>query len=676
MQSRLDRLRLLFDEAVELSANDRDAFIDSSCDGDNPMRHELSSLLDAFEESGDYFDELSRGLIVPAIQAFADFDDNDDLSDDTVISNYEIIDRIGGGGMGVVYRARDVRLGRTVALKFLPARHAADPHAQSLLLAEARAASALDHPNIGVVYQVGETDSKRPFIAMAWYDGETLKELLRRRQLSMDDIVSISRQLCSALAAAHAAGIIHRDVKPANVVITVNGTAKLVDFGIAQLVDVEHSDDGTAIGTPAYMSPEQTIGERLDARTDLWSLGVLMYEMLTGRKPFAGANDKAVITAIQAGTIQPVKALRPDTPLQLVAIVERCLRKNPSERFQTANELLRAIDGSVEHNSRQHAPSQNQEAYELFLKGRSSWNERTKPKLEEALAYFRAALEKDPDFALAHSAIAETYVNMSNFEYMPADEALTRSAVAADRAIALDASLAEAYSTRGFVLASRGKLAESEASFQKSIELNPRYSWAHHYYGLLLTMLGRIDDAIAEIRNVLALDPLSLPANATLPILFSMQRRTDDARVQYQHALALSPDFPLTRYYHGSFEAGEGRFTEATDSLERALARAPGFPGVRASLAHCYMNTGRDDDAGKLIADLQAASSTERSRVNLALGYAVLGNMDLAFEMLQNARLDVPTTIEMRANPLLAGFRSDARYAELLTKHGLPPARS
>lgn len=659
----------LFGEALGRNPAERNAFIESST-SDTRLRGELNSLLDVSEESNSYFDKLSVELITPALIAASDASD-DELKIDGTVSHYEIVERIGGGGMGVVFKARDTRLGRTVALKFLPARHASDPIAHARLLAEAQAASALDHPNIGVVYEIGEANNT-PFIAMGWYDGTTLKEVIRGGSISSSEIISIAAQVTSALSAAHAAGIVHRDVKPANVLLTTSGSVKLVDFGIAKLIDREMADDRTTAGTPAYMSPEQTRGERVDARTDLWSLGVMLYEMLAGERPFRGSSSSEVINAIRNDEPVYDGVFPGDISPELRSIIERCLAKKPADRFATANELLESLNDCASRSKRSRdRPTKSDEAYELFLKGRNSWNERTRPKLEEALVYFRAALEKDPDFAVAHSALAELYVNMSNFEYMPAEEALVRAGVSADRALALDPSLAEAHSTRGFVLASRSRFEASEESFNKSIELNPKYLWSRHYYTLLLMMMNRVEEAMIQNTAALELDPLALPVNATRGILFSMSEDRTRAREQYEHTLALAPEFPLARYYHGAFEAGEKKYSTAIDSLERALKSAPRFPGVRASLAWCYMELGRIEDASQLIRDLENSVTTERSRINLALGRAVTGQSGIAFEMLQTARWDVPTLIELRANPLLTVFRTDPRYRELMAAAGL-----
>ena len=338
------RLKSIFDRAIDMPSERRNAFVRDESRDDLVLHGELTSLLEAHDASDGYFEKLSERLIAPALSSI-DFGDRDDAFDaaERQVSHYELIERIGGGGMGVVYKGRDTRLGRTVALKFLPRHHAANPAARARLLAEARTASALDHPNIGVVYEIGETDDGRQFIAMAWYDGETLKDKARQGPLAVSEVVDISIQLSRALSAAHATGIIHRDVKPANVIITRSGTAKLVDFGIAKLISEDNDQRHAAAGTVAYMSPEQTLGTGVDTRTDVWSLGVLLYELLAGRRPFQGESDDLLVSAIRDATPPPIAFLRPDVPPALSGVVERCLQKNPADRYQTAGDLCDAL---------------------------------------------------------------------------------------------------------------------------------------------------------------------------------------------------------------------------------------------------------------------------------------------------------------------------------------------
>jgi serine/threonine protein kinase/Tol biopolymer transport system component len=268
-----------------------------------------------------------------------------------VISHYRILGPLGGGGMGVVYKAQDLSLERVVALKFLPPELSRDPDAKTRFLQEARAASTLDHPNICTIHEVGETDEGQLYLAMACYDGETLKQRLQRGPLPIDEALETAQQIARGLVKAHRSGIVHRDIKPANLMITADEIVKILDFGIAKLAGAAGlTRIGASLGTPGYMSPEQARGEEVDHRTDVWSLGAVLYEMVTGRRPFRGDHDQAVLYALFNQEPDPVEQLRPDAPPELVRIIGRMLTKDPDRRYLTAAEALadlRALYGPV-----------------------------------------------------------------------------------------------------------------------------------------------------------------------------------------------------------------------------------------------------------------------------------------------------------------------------------------
>jgi serine/threonine protein kinase/Tol biopolymer transport system component len=254
------------------------------------------------------------------------------------LAHYRVLEYIGGGGMGVVYKAEDLRLARTVALKFLPPELTRDPDAKARFLQEARSASVLDHPNICTIHEVGETDDGRLYLAMPSYDGETLRRRIERAPIPIDEAIDIAEQIARGLAKAHRGGIVHRDIKPANIMVTSDGVVKILDFGLAKLVGAAAiTRTGSSVGTPAYMSPEQARGEDVDHRTDLWSFGIVLYEMVAGRRPFRGEHDQAVIYGILNETPKPLSEVRSEAPPELGKIAEGLLAKDPGDRYPTAD---------------------------------------------------------------------------------------------------------------------------------------------------------------------------------------------------------------------------------------------------------------------------------------------------------------------------------------------------
>jgi serine/threonine protein kinase/Tfp pilus assembly protein PilF len=288
-----------------------------------------------------------------------------------IISHYRIVEQLGAGGMGVVFKAQDSRLERAVALKFLPEKLAQQPQALERFRREARAASALNHPGICTIYDIGEQDG-RAFIAMEFIDGETLRSHIHGKALPLEELLELGIQIAEALDAAHTEGIIHRDIKPANIFVTKRGRAKVLDFGLAKLVPkgvaIADADSGvestgsTSIagiisGTPSYMSPEQVRGDVLDARTDIFSLGLVLYEMATGRQAFAGGTGGAIIEAVLTRPPVSVRSVNPDIPAALEAIIEKALHKDRDQRYQHAADLLadlQRLKRDIDSGSRDH----------------------------------------------------------------------------------------------------------------------------------------------------------------------------------------------------------------------------------------------------------------------------------------------------------------------------------
>ena len=266
----------------------------------------------------------------------------DDLLGQT-IGSYVIVARVGGGGMGVVYQARDTKLGRTVALKFLPPQWSHDEDARQRFVREAQAASATNHPNICTIHDIATAPDGQLFIVMAYYDGQTLKQRLASGPLPVEEALDTATQIADGLAKAHAQGVVHRDVKPGNVILTEDG-ARIVDFGLATFADalkltVEHS----TLGTAAYMSPEQVRGQSADARSDVWAVGVTLYKMLTGHVPFQGSHAEAIAHAVRNETPAPIRSACPGIGEEIEQLVFRAIHKEPSVRFKDGRELARAL---------------------------------------------------------------------------------------------------------------------------------------------------------------------------------------------------------------------------------------------------------------------------------------------------------------------------------------------
>jgi dienelactone hydrolase/predicted Ser/Thr protein kinase len=305
------------------------------CHADNPDTSRFCGNCAALlAEEGQFAGSLTKTLVTPLPV----------ISKDKLIAGkYRIVEEIGRGGMGVVYKAEDARLQRTVALKFLPPHLADSPELKERFLIEARAAAALSHPNICVIHEVGESED-RSFIAMEYVDGETLRDKIKKGPLRAEDALTIAVQIAAGLGEAHRKGIIHRDIKSANIMVTDRGQAKVMDFGLAKLRGGSSlTRSQTTLGTVAYMSPEQARGDELDQRTDLWSLGVVLYEMLTGEVPFKGDRDVSIIYSIVHEEPKSLKVRKPPVPLELQQVIARALKKNREARYGSADEMLKDL---------------------------------------------------------------------------------------------------------------------------------------------------------------------------------------------------------------------------------------------------------------------------------------------------------------------------------------------
>lgn len=296
------------------------------------------------------------------------------------VSHYRVLDELGAGGMGVVYKAEDLQLGRTVALKFLAPELTRDREAKQRFLHEARAASILDHPNICTVHEAGETDDGSTWIALAYYEGDTVRKIVSTGPQDVRFAAKIVRQVAEGLAVAHAAGIVHRDIKPANIIVTPSGVAKIVDFGLAKLSGCDITRPLTSVGTVTYMAPEQFLGGEITPATDLFALGLLFFELLTGRRVYETNAEQFIIHATLNESAPSVRSIRPEVPVEISRIVEKLLRKDPKLRYQTADELIHDLDAVVSSEIQRVSDSeQTAIRHSDSFRSTPSWVQRIRP---------------------------------------------------------------------------------------------------------------------------------------------------------------------------------------------------------------------------------------------------------------------------------------------------------
>ncbi len=566
---------------------------------------------------------------------------------------YEIIAPLGAGGMGEVYRAQDTRLHRDVAIKVLPSDRSFDEVARQRFLREARAASALNHPNIITIYE-SDFFNGIAYIAMEYVKGRTLGELLRQGPVADADSVAYATQIAEALAKAHAAGIIHRDLKPGNIMVTEDGLVKVLDFGLAKLETaaaatgtddgVTHSialvsTPGTTVGTLSYMSPEQARGEPVDARSDIFSFGVVFFEMLTRQLPFEGANLLAVMHALHFGAPKDVGYLRPDLPKDLVNIVGRCLHKAPADRYQHAAEISRdlravaavhklsdssrtmptftvapSVKATLPHSaavSASDAPAKKSSrrwkielamvvvimaaaiaAIPTVRHTISEWFSKAQPSSTAATAVA-------PDNPFALRALAQTYLD----RWDRADN-LDGSIKLLNRAIELDKDYAPAYASLTFAYYEKNRLhadqqwarlaAQSAAS---ALHLNSDLADSHMAAGLAAMLANRNGEAEREFHKAADLDPRSATPHSWLGILLNATGKSKQAEEELTRAVALDPVDWRAPMNLGLLYYKTARYPQAATAWEQVKKLTPDNYFVLNNLAGVYMMLDRDEDA-------------------------------------------------------------------------------
>ncbi len=565
------------------------------------------------------------------------------------ISHYEIMAALGSGGMGVVYRAHDVTLDRDVAIKVLPGDRPRTENARRRFRREAMAASALSHPNIITIYEIsadGETD----FIAMEYVRGSTLTSILKSRRLSLEEALQYAVQISDALAKAHSAGVIHRDMKPGNIMITDDGLVKILDFGLAKFnPDMTETDDGTALertkevtltqpgmvtGTVFYMSPEQARGEKVDARSDIFSFGSVLFEMVTGKLPFTGANSMAVLHNLHFSPPHDLKQLRPDLPPALLTLLERMLEKNVEKRIQTMAEvgfeLRKAAGMSVEPATWQRSASWlppttsrsaysprpawkkwiwigaammvllialggwfwrkayylrqaadqaaeapvDDNAYALYQRARQDLDHYDREgKVDSAIKLLNRAVQLDPQSAASYAGLAEAYYlkNRAN----PDSQWQKLTASNADKAISLDSYLASAHLAQGLSKMQAGDSTEAEKEFRRAGELDPKNAAPHFWLAILYDKTKRGAQAVSELKNAIQIDPGDWRFYMELGLNRYQANDTQGAAQYWEQALKLEPNNVLALVNLGAVYHVLGRDDDAAAALQHALEIKP-----------------------------------------------------------------------------------------------------
>jgi eukaryotic-like serine/threonine-protein kinase len=575
------------------------------------------------------------------------------------ISHYRILEKLGVGGMGVVYKAEDMKLGRFVALKFLPDEVAKDPQALARFQREAQAASALNHPNIITIY---ESDSYNgvAFIAMEYVRGHSLVELMRDRGLADAETLSYALQIAEALTKAHQAGIVHRDLKPSNVMITQDGLVKVLDFGLAKVGAVaRHADTGaggptsatetqallsmpgTTIGTLSYMSPEQARGEPVDARSDLFSFGIMSFEMLTRTLPFAGDNLLAVLHNLHFEAPKDIHYLRPNLAPEVAAVVGRCLQKMPGDRYQSAAEIsrdLRAAQGSdvafrtskwlpgaveggalsplvaplqdVPSLDAHRAPRKWKLAVSLSLLAviaSAAAVPSVRHGVSDLLARFlpasHRAAETAPDTPFYLQRQAQTYL-----ERWDVPDNLDRSITLLNHAIELDHDYAPAYASLTFAYFEKDQLnADSQwvkqatQSAARALQLNSDLAEAHLATGVADMLSGKNREAESEFRKASELDPKNSKPHRWLGFMLIRGGNSKQAEEELKRALAMDSSDWRANMDLGLLYYKTDRFPQAASAWERVSKLTPDNFIVLYNLAAAYHMLDRYEDAASVL---------------------------------------------------------------------------
>ena len=572
--------------------------------------------------------------------------------------------------MGVVYRAHDTRLDRDVAIKVLPTDRPLSQTARRRFQREAMAASALNHPNIITIYEVN-SEGNTDFIVMEYVRGATLSSVLKKRTLELSEALRYCIQIADALTKAHAAGVVHRDLKPGNIMITEDGLVKVLDFGLAKFnpnlatsdadTDAERTNQftltqpGAVTGTVAYMSPEQARGDPVDARSDIFSFGIVMFEMLSGHLPFMGPNSIALLHNLHFSPPRDLTQMRPDVPKPLVSLISRMLEKKPEQRIQTMAEVgvelrrgaVGLVDGPITWHpseatidlARPPSSSGRFSKRQVWMAagllvlllgvGIGAWRWLKKPKAaqpaaaqespveDNAYALYRRAREDldhsdragsadaaikllgravqlDPQSAASYAALSEAYVSKNAAN--PDPQWAKLASESANKAVSLDSYLAAGHVSLGMVKMSDGDSTEAEKQFRAAADLDPKSAIPHRNLGLLYTKTGKSDQAAEELKRALQLDPNDWKTYLAMGLDAYQAGRFKEAASAWEMALKLEPDNVPALRNLGAVYHSLGRDDDAVAALQHALEIKPASD-VYTNLGTVLFYQGKYDQA-------------------------------------------------------------------------------
>lgn len=643
----------------------------------------------------------------------------------TRLTHYLLEEEIGAGGMGVVYRARDERLERDVAVKVLPP-GILDETARARFRREAMALSRLNHPHIGMIHDFG-SDQGTDFLVMELVRGRTLRDRLREGALPLEEAVETAIAVAEALEEAHEQGVVHRDLKPENILLTTKGWVKVLDFGLASLRPASGTSVNTQTltaahlltGTLPYMAPEQLLGKPAEPRTDLYALGVLLYELATGTRPFEAEVQAALIGEILHKTAAAPSSRRPGIPIWFDGIVARCLEKEIARRFEDAASLKRALKegmrgapapqaavraASAEAGTAVAVPPSssagvgfasppavpptpisgfpagaasqqvNPEAYDAVLRGRAIIGRRTEESSRRGIEYFRRAIEIDPLYPPGYAGLATAYDLMGFFGMAAPDDCFPRARVAANRSIELDPSWAPGYTALAYeVLYYEWDFRRAEDLFRKAIELDPQYAVAPLWYANLLVFERRFEEANTFVARAQALDPLSSIATMSLGWVAMFQKNAEGALHEYQKASHFDPEFHVAHWMSSWCLSALGRHDEAVAQAAKAIEVSKGLLICYPTLARAHALAGRADEARRVLADLESKSPPRFVEpLEVAIVYEALGERDTAFAWLDRAlKARSHWLVALAVEPRFESLRDDPRYEALVKKVGV-----